>query len=86
MKTTTIIHKTYLALALAAMGAGLSSPAHAFKFDLDNGITGSFDSTLSFGVQRRMQSTNRSMVGNDNGGNVPTSGRLVSYDSTLHKF
>ena len=76
MKTTTIIHKTYLALALAAMGAGLSSPAHAFKFDLDNGITGSFDSTLSFGVQRRMQSTNRSMVGNDNGGNVPTSGRL----------
>lgn len=76
MKTTTIIRKTYLAVALATMGAGLSSPAHAFKFDLDNGITGSFDSTLSFGVQRRMQSPSRSMVGNDNGGSVPTSGRL----------
>jgi hypothetical protein len=43
---------------------------------MDNGITGSFDSTLSFGVQRRMQSANKSMLGNDNGGNVPTSGRL----------
>ena len=76
MKTTTIIHRTYLAVAIAAIGVGISSPAHAFKFDLDNGITGSFDSTLSFGVQRRMQSPNKNMIGNDNGGSVPTSGDL----------
>lgn len=76
MKTTTIIRRTYLAVAIAAIGAGIASPAHAFKFDLDNGISGSFDSTLSFGMQRRMQSPNKNMIGNDNGGNVPTSGEL----------
>lgn len=76
MKTTTIIRRTYLAVAIAAIGAGMASPAHAFKFDLDNGISGSFDSTLSFGMQRRMQSPNRSMIGNDNGGNVPTAGAV----------
>ena len=76
MKTTTIIRRTYLAVAIAAIGAGVASPAHAFKFDLDNGISGSFDSTLSFGMQRRMQSPNKNMIGNDNGGNVPTSGEL----------
>jgi hypothetical protein len=76
MKTTTIICRTYLAVAIAAIGAGVASPAHAFKFDLDNGINGSFDSTLSFGVQRRMQSPNKNMIGNDNGGSVPTSGEL----------
>ena len=78
MKTTTIIRKTHLALAVAAIGAGLASPAHAFKFDLDNGISGSFDSTISFGVQRRMQSPSRSIIGNDSGGNVPTTGDLGS--------
>jgi len=76
MKTTTIVRRTYLAVAIAAFGAGIASPAHAFKFDLDNGISGSFDSTLSFGVQRRMQSPNKNMIGNDNGGSVPTSGDL----------
>ena len=78
MKTTTIIRKTRLAAALGALGMGLASPAHAFKFDLDNGITGTFDSTISYGLQRRMQSPNKSMVGNDNGGNVPTSAALGS--------
>jgi hypothetical protein len=76
MKTTMIIRRSHLALAIAAIGAGIASPAYAFRFDLDNGITGSIDSTLSFGVQRRMQSPNKSMVGNDNGGSVPTSGQL----------
>jgi len=76
MKTTTIIHRTYLAMAIAAIGVGISSPAHAFKFDMDSGITGSFDSTLSFGVQRRMQSPNKNMIGNDNGGSVPTTGEV----------
>ncbi|MDP3538326.1 MAG: DUF1302 domain-containing protein [Azonexus sp.] len=76
MKTTVIIRRTRLAVAIAAIGMGIASPAHAFKFDLDNGISGSFDSTLSFGVQRRMQSPSKSMIGNDNGGNVPTTGTL----------
>ncbi len=54
----------------------MAGQAQAFKFDLDNGISGSLDSTISLGVQRRMQSPNNSMVGNNNGGSVPTSGRL----------
>lgn len=64
-----------LALA-AAMAASLSLPAHAGKFELENGITGSFDTTLSFGAQRRMSAPDKSIIGNDSGGSVPTTGRL----------
>ena len=51
--------KTYLkikplALAIAALGATFATPATAFKFEMENGITGSFDSTISFGMQTRM--------------------------------
>ena len=76
MKTTTIIRKTRLAAALGALGMGLANPAHAFKFDLDNGVTGSFDSTISFGVQRRMQSPDKSIVGIDSGGSVGVTGAM----------
>ena len=65
-----------LALAIAAFGAAFANPAAAFKFDLDNGITGSFDSTISFGMQTRMQSPDKSIIGLDNGGNVPTVSEL----------
>jgi hypothetical protein len=65
-----------LALAAAAAAACLSLPAHADKFELGNGITGSFDTTLSFGLQRRMSAPDKSIIGNDSGGNVPTTGAL----------
>ena len=69
--------KTYmrikpLALAIAALGAAFATPAAAFKFEMENGITGSFDSTISFGMQTRLQSTDKSIIGGDNGGNLPT--------------
>ena len=73
MKKTSLQLKP-LALAIAALGAAFATPAAAFKFDLDNGITGSFDSTISFGAQMRMQSTDKSIIGRDNGGTVPTAG------------
>lgn len=76
MKTSAFIRRTPAALAIAAIGLGVANPALAFKFDLDNGISGSLDSTMSFGVQRRMQSPDRSIIGNDSGGGVPTSGQL----------
>lgn len=76
MKTSAFIRRTPAALAIAAIGLGVANPALAFKFDLDNGISGSLDSTLSFGIQRRMQSSDRSIIGNDSGGNVPTTGQL----------
>lgn len=68
--------RSTLAVVIATLGLGVAGQAHAFKFDLDNGVSGSLDSTISLGVQRRMESPNKSMVGNDNGGSVPTSGRL----------
>ena len=76
MKTTAIIRKTRMAVAVAAIGLVAASPAHAVKFDLDNGISGSFDSSISFGVQQRLKSPDRSIIGNDSGGNVPTTGQL----------
>lgn len=76
MQITTSIRRTPAALAIAALGLGLASPAQAFKFDLANGVSGSLDSTLSFGIQRRMQSTDRSIIGNNSGGSSPISGEM----------
>jgi len=70
------LRRTPAAIAIATLGLGAASPALAFKFDLDNGITGSFDSTISYGIQRRMQSPDKSMVGRDNRGSVGTTGQL----------
>ncbi|MFA7268917.1 MAG: DUF1302 domain-containing protein [Sterolibacterium sp.] len=65
-----------LTLALLAIGFGFAQPAAAFKFETENGWTGTFDSTISFGVQRRMASPDRSIIGNDSGGEVPVAGPL----------
>ncbi|HQY47522.1 MAG TPA: DUF1302 family protein, partial [Usitatibacteraceae bacterium] len=54
-----------LALALALAGAG---PALAFQFKLDNGLTGSLDTTLSYGISVRASDRDRSLVGIANGG------------------
>ncbi|KAB2844884.1 MAG: DUF1302 domain-containing protein [Burkholderiales bacterium] len=66
-----------LALALAAAGLGvLAVPeAQAFKFDAGS-VSGSFDSTISLGFRKRLESTNCGLIGNDNGGCVPVSGTL----------
>src|SRR5512143_2354086 len=64
-----------LALVLGcAVGLG-SSTALAATFETEN-FTGSFDSTISFGMQWRMSGTSCGIVGNDNGGCAPTSGTL----------
>jgi len=73
MKKTNLQLKP-LALAIAALGATFANPAAAFKFEMENGITGSFDSTISGGMQMRMQSPDKSIIGRDNGGTVPTAG------------
>ena len=65
-----------LAVALAAIGLACANPAAAFKFEMDNGLTGTFDSTFSFGMQRRMKSPDKSIIGNDSGGNVPVQSPL----------
>lgn len=65
-----------VAAALATMAvATASGPAHAFKFQ-NEWVRGSFDSTVSFGFIRRMENPDRSIIGNDNGGDVPTTSQL----------
>ncbi len=54
-----------LALAIALSGAG---PALAFQFKLDNGLTGSVDTTLSYGISVRTGSRDPGLVGIANGG------------------
>lgn len=75
MKTINLKIKP-LAFAIAALGATFVNPAVAGKFALENGLTGSFDSTISFGMQMRMEGRDKSIISNDNGGNVPTVGKL----------
>jgi hypothetical protein len=50
------------AVVLAAGGA------QAFQFKLDNGISGSFDTTFSYGVSVRMKDASPSLIGIANGG------------------
>ena len=54
-----------LAIALALASAG---PALAFQFKFDNGITGSLDTTLSYGVSVRAGSRDPTLIGIANGG------------------
>ncbi|MDR3415501.1 MAG: DUF1302 domain-containing protein [Nevskia sp.] len=48
--------------------AGLSPPAMAFKFDFGGGYAGAFDSTVSYGLQMRMQNRACGLIARDNGG------------------
>lgn len=54
-----------LALALALAGAG---PAVAFQFKMDNGLTGSVDTTLSYGLSVRASNRDARLIGIANGG------------------
>lgn len=62
-------------IAFGFAGLLLAQPALAFKIEGDS-VNGSFDSTVSFGFQRRMQGTDCRIIGNDNGGCVPVTGKL----------
>ncbi|MBI3368245.1 MAG: DUF1302 family protein, partial [Burkholderiales bacterium] len=67
------------AAACATLSALLASgPAHAVRTTTDGGTEIDFASTLSFGLQWRLQSPFRTALGNDNGGAVPTSAPLGS--------
>ena len=71
------INRRRLAVCAAASAfAGLSLPAAAFTFDLGSGFHGALDSTVSYGVQMRMQSPACGLIGLDNGGCASTSAAL----------
>lgn len=63
------------AVAVGSLGLWVAQPAMAVKFEGES-ISGSFDSTLSIGVQARNSSTSCRIIGNDNGGCTPDVGAL----------
>jgi hypothetical protein len=64
-----------LAAALGGIFALAAPAAMAATFETES-VKGSFDSTISFGMQWRMSATSCSIIGNDNGGCAPTTGTL----------
>lgn len=67
-----------LPLWTAIACAAAAAPAHAVRTTTDGGTELDFSSTLSFGLQVRLQKQNRQAFGNDNGGLVPTGAALGS--------
>ncbi|BAN48071.1 DUF1302 domain-containing protein [Metapseudomonas resinovorans] len=65
---------------LAASGVLWSQPGQAFTFGSEDGLSGSFDSTLSYGFATRLESPDCRLLGGDNGGcNNGTSNELGRY-------
>ena len=64
-----------LALGIACAFGLATAPALGVEFETES-VKGSFDSTISLGMQWRMSGTDCRFVGNDNGGCAPTSGTL----------
>lgn len=72
MKTMTIKNRrgalapSIVAVSVAA--ACWAPESHAFRFGSEEGLSGSFDSTISFGLAQRLQSSSCRILGNDSGG------------------
>lgn len=72
MKTRTISHRrgafapSILAVSIAA--ALWAPESQAFRFGSEEGLSGSFDSTVSYGVMSRLESPGCKTIGNDSGG------------------
>jgi len=64
-----------VAMLLAGALAAGATAALAMSFEMD-GVKGYFDSTISFGMEWRMSGTSCTIIGNDNGGCVPTTGQI----------
>lgn len=63
-------------VACAALAGLAAAPAHAVRTTTDGGTEIDFSSTISYGLQVRLRDPSRAAIGNDNGGAVPTGGRL----------
>lgn len=66
------------AVSVACGVAGLfaSGQAWAVRFTTEGGVDVDFGSTISYGLQVRASNPARDNIGNDNGGNVPTTGAI----------
>jgi hypothetical protein len=72
----TSLHRAFapagMTLSTVLLAAAWSGSAHAVLFGSEDGLSGSFDTVVSIGAIRRMSSPDRQVIGNDNGGAVPT--------------
>jgi hypothetical protein len=75
MSHNTQIHRAFLpavkvsAVAVAsAIAISFAGSANAIQFTYDSGVTGSFDTTLSYGLSIRAQAPIKSLIGIANGG------------------
>ncbi|WP_271103117.1 DUF1302 domain-containing protein [Pseudomonas tohonis] len=69
-----------LALAVAIASGLVAQPSHAILFGSEDGLSGSFDSTLSYGFATRLQAPDCHLLGNDSGGcNTGTGNDLGRY-------
>ncbi len=72
MKTKTILHRRGVfapsILAVSVAAACWAPESHAFRFGSEEGLSGSLDSTISFGVASRLESPSCSIISNDSGG------------------
>jgi hypothetical protein len=69
------------ATSIAFAGVALPDAASAVSFETEGGLRGDFNTTISYGLQIRLRKTASDNIGNDNGGNVPTSGAI---GETIH--
>jgi hypothetical protein len=71
-----------LKLSALAVGLALAGAAGAEQFKFDNGLTGSFDSTFSYGLSIRMQDPSKDLIGIANGG----TSRSVNEDDGTRNY
>lgn len=74
-----------LALPAMALAVILATPAHAFRFG-EGDLTGSLDTTLSYGITWRVQGQDPKLIGTANGGearSVNTDDGNLNYDKGI---
>lgn len=65
-----------VSLAFGAAGLFTSGQAAAVRFQTEGGVDVDLGTTISYGFQVRMKDPAKDNIGNDNGGNVPTTGAI----------
>ncbi len=71
-----------LKLSALAVGLALAGTAGAEQFKYDNGMTGSFDSTFSYGLSIRISDPSKDLIGLSNGG----TSRSVNEDDGTRNY
>ena len=71
-----------LKLSAVAVGMALASAANAGQFKFDSGISGSFDSTFSYGLSIRTSDPSKDLIGIANGG----TSRSVNEDDGTRNY